>query len=93
MKSDQPNFRAEFSFHDAFHLRGDLLRPGFGMWDCLDPVAHVILDLVEAQKSSYGVDCEEAFKAAIDKRHDIARKLLAALEDRSAWPDPDFGRR
>jgi hypothetical protein len=33
----------------AFYVRGDLLRPGFGVWDSFDPVAHAILDVVEAQ--------------------------------------------
>ena len=38
-------------------------------------------------------NCEEAFKAAIQKRHAIGRRLLAALENRGSWPDPDLGRR
>ena len=39
----------ESDWDKAFSVRGDLLRPGFGAWDSCDPVAHAILDVVEAQ--------------------------------------------
>jgi hypothetical protein len=103
MESNQPaRFKSEYDEIAAFYLRGDLLRHGFGKWDCCDPVADIILDLVEAQTELsdlfeadglYGCNCEEAFKAAIQKRHAIGRRLLAALENRGSWPDPDLGRR
>ena len=44
-----PGFKSQYSEHDAFYLRGDLLRSAFGNWDACDPVAHCILDLVEAR--------------------------------------------
>jgi hypothetical protein len=95
------HFKSEYSDHDAFYARVALLRPGFGAWDAYDPISDIILDLVEAQSElsdlfedgEYGLDCEAAFKAAVDKRHDAGRRLLAALEDRNSWPDPDLGRR
>ena len=37
------------AWEKAFSVRGDLLRPGFGAWDSCHPVAHAILDVVEAQ--------------------------------------------
>ena len=30
-------FKSEYSEHDAFYTRGDLLRPQFGIWDCERP--------------------------------------------------------
>jgi hypothetical protein len=95
------HFKSEYDDIDAFYLRGDLLRPDFGKWDCCDPVAAVILDLVEAQielhnlfeaDGLHGFNCEAAFAAAVAKRHEAGKKLLAALEDRNSWPDPDLGR-
>jgi hypothetical protein len=96
------HFKAKYSQHDAFYLRGDLLRPAFGDWDCADPVADAILDLVEAQNefselfaaaTEEGVTNEDAeFKMAIEKRHAAGEKFLRALVDRDAWPDPDLGR-
>jgi hypothetical protein len=86
----------------VFYLRGDLQRHDFGKWDCCDPVAAAILDVVEAQSELHSLfepaglrdfSCAEAFKAAIQKRHEACKKLLAALEDRNSWPDPDLGRR
>ena len=102
MKSNQPiRFAAKYSDHDAFNLRVDLLRHGFGEWDCCDPISHILLDLVEAQgelsdlfaDGECGLDCEAAFAAAVAKRHDVGRRLLAALEDRNSWPNHDLGRR
>ena len=71
-------FKSQYSEHDAFYLRGDLLRSAFGNWDACDPVAHCILDLVEAQHeladlfvddAEYGIENEAAFTAAVKKRH------------------------
>jgi hypothetical protein len=64
-------------------------------------VAHAILDLVEAQNDladafdddAHCLGSEAAFTAAVEKREMAGRKLLAALEDRNSWPDPDLGRR
>jgi FAD/FMN-containing dehydrogenase len=43
-------FKSQYSEHDAFYLRGDLLRSAFGNWDACDPVAHCIL--VKAAKAT-----------------------------------------
>jgi hypothetical protein len=96
-------FKSQYSEHDAFYARVDLLRPGFGNWDMCDPVAHCILDVVAAQNeladafaddTECGIsDSEAAFKAVVEKRHAAGRKLLAALEDRDRWPDPELGLR
>jgi hypothetical protein len=94
-------FKAEYKQHDAFFLRGDWLRPKFGLWDDCDPVAHAILDLVEAQNeladlheddSAYGVD-ERAMAAVVHKRHLAGKKLMEDLLHRNRWPDPELGRR
>lgn len=42
-------FKSKYSDIDAFYARADLLRSQFGVWDARDPIAHIILDLVEAQ--------------------------------------------
>jgi hypothetical protein len=96
-------FESQYSDIDAFYLRGDLLRPEFGRWDSLDPVAHAILDLVEAQhelanlfadEGDYGIiDNEAAFTAAVKKRRAAGEKLMRALENRGDWPDPQMGQR
>jgi hypothetical protein len=96
-------FKPSYNQHDAFYLRGDLLRPMFGMWDCCDPVSHAILDAVEAQNeladlfddaTTTGIDNEDAeFAAAVEKRHAAGERLMRALEDRGSWPDPELGRR
>jgi hypothetical protein len=69
-------FTEKYSEHDAFYLRGDLLRPKFGLWDDCDPVAHAILDIVEAQcdlsdafdDDAHCCGSDAAFKAVIEKR-------------------------
>jgi hypothetical protein len=95
-------FKSQYSEHDAFYLRGDLLRSAFGNWDACDPVAHCILDLVEAQHeladlfvddAEYCIQNEAAFTAAVKKRHAAGEKLMRALEDRDSWPDPEMGQR
>jgi hypothetical protein len=86
-------FESEMSFHDAFYARGDSLRPTFGMWDSCDPVAHVILDLVEAQTALAGAiddyatngSGEAAIKAAMQKRSAVAKKLLPAIDEHEGW--------
>ena len=61
-----------------------MLRSAFGNWDACDPVAHCILDLVEAQHeladlfvddAEYGIENEAAFTAAVKKRHAAGEKL------------------
>jgi hypothetical protein len=74
---------------DLFFLRGDLLRPKFGLWDPCDEVAHAILDIVEAQHgltdaianfAEYNNDNNEAeIKAAIKEREAAGKKLMKAL--------------
>jgi hypothetical protein len=94
-------FESEYSEHDAFYARGNLLRPQFGNWDCVDPVAHAILDVVEAQSEisdlfaddSHNLGNEAAFTAAVKKRDAAIKRLLAAAEDRESWPDPELGQR
>jgi hypothetical protein len=95
-------FKSQYSEHDAFYLRGDLLRSAFGKWDVCDPVAHCILDLVEAQHeladlfaddAEYSIDIEAAFTATVKKRHAAGEKLMRPLEDRDSWPDPKMGQR
>jgi hypothetical protein len=103
MESNQPaRFKSNYDNIDVFYLRGDLLRHDFGLWDCLDPATAIILDLVEAQTELHnlfepaglrGFSCEAAFAAAVAKRHEAGKKLLAALQDRRCWPDPNLGRR
>ena len=44
-------FKSQYSEHDAFYLRGDLLRSAFGNWDACDPVAHCILDLSSSARA------------------------------------------
>ena len=77
-----------------------MLRSAFGKWDVYDPVAHCILDLVEAQHeladlfaddAEYSIDNEAAFTAAVKKRHAAGEKLMRALADRDGWPDPAVG--
>jgi hypothetical protein len=89
------HFKSEHSEDGAFYLRADLLRPEFGHWDCCDPVAHCIFNLVEAQNeiaglfadnAAYAIDNEAAFKAAFEKRHAAGEKLMAALNDLADKP-------
>jgi hypothetical protein len=84
---------SELSFHDQFYARGDLLRAKFGQWDACDPVAHAILDLVEAQTAladaideyaNFGGG-EAAIRAAMAKRAAAAEKLLPAIKDHEEW--------
>ena len=79
-------FKSQYSEHDAFYLRGDLLRSAFGKWDVCDPVAHCILDLVEAQHeladlfahgAEYSIDNEAAFTAAVKEAARRRRKADA----------------
>jgi hypothetical protein len=103
MESNQAaRFKSEYDSITAFHLRGNLLRHDFAKWDAADPISHLLLDLVEAQRELndlfepaglHGFSSEAAFAAAVAKRHEASKKLLAALEDRDSWPDPDLGRR
>jgi hypothetical protein len=86
-------FESKTSFHDAFYARGDRLRAKFGQWDCCDPVAHVILDLVEAQTelanaiddfANYG-GSEAAIRAAMAERAAVAKKLMPAIDEHENW--------
>ena len=95
-------FKSEYSQHDAFYTYGDLLRAQFGLWDCLDPVAHAILDLVEAQNelanlfdddAAYCTGSKAAYKAAIEKRHAAGERLMRALKEHWRWPNPELGQR
>jgi hypothetical protein len=83
------HFASQYGFEDAFYLRGDLLRPEFGKWDACDPVAHCILDLVEAQHelahlysntATRGPYNEAAFAAVVKKRHAAGKRLMEALD-------------
>jgi hypothetical protein len=80
-------FASEINFHDAFYARGDSLRPKFGLWDCCDPVANVLLDLVEAQTElADAFDAgDAAIKAALKKRSDVAKELKAAIDEHQGW--------
>jgi hypothetical protein len=89
----ESNHDAFSSFHDDFYARGDSLRAKFGGWDCCDPVAHVILDLVEAQTeladaiddyANYGGDFA-AIETAMKKRGTAAKKLLPAIDEHEDW--------
>lgn len=93
-------FRSKYSDVDAFYARADLLRPMFGMWDALDPVAHAILDIVEAQReladaieddADYDLGGKAAIKAAVEKRDAAGERLEEALGDRDEWPNPRLG--
>jgi hypothetical protein len=73
-----------------------------GMWDADDPVAHAILDIVEAQReladaiadyAGRGVGGHAAINAAVEKRDVAGERLEGALEDRDSWPDPMLGLR
>jgi hypothetical protein len=95
------SFKSSYSKHDAFYLRGDWLRPKFGLWDDCDPVSHAILDVVEAQNEladafdddAHCIDNEDAFTAVVKKRRAAGERLMRALEDRGSWPDPEMGQR
>jgi len=78
------------AWEKAFCVRGDLLRPGFGNWDSCDPVAHAILDLVEAQNeladaiSDYAeISASEAGIEAAKKNRRAAVERLARMLTRS----------
>jgi hypothetical protein len=94
-------FKSEYDQHDEFYARVELLRPLYGNWDAFDPVAHAILDVVEAQSEladafeadAHDDDEEAAFKAAMEKRYDAGKRLMNALENRDGWPDPLLGLR
>jgi hypothetical protein len=90
------HFETDIDEDTAFYLRGDWLRPTFGHWDCEDPVAHAILDVVEAQHELRDAVCADvtgdngsnaAIRAAIEKRLAAGDKLMAALLDYENWPD------
>lgn len=96
------NFQSKYRDDEAFYTRADLLRPMFGMWDACDPVAHAILDIVEAQReladaiadyADRGVGGKAAINAAVEKRDAAGERLEEALEDRDSWPDPMLGLR
>jgi hypothetical protein len=83
-------FKSEYSLSALFYARGDLLRPKFGAWDCCDPVAHVILDVVEAQNELADLFADEAefcnfdsddapYRAALQKRHAAGKRLMRTL--------------
>jgi hypothetical protein len=94
-------FKSEYSQHDAFYLRGNLLREKFGDWDCLDPVGDAILDLVAAQnaladvwdETTYREVPDVEFAVAIEERHAAAERVMRVLNDRDSWPDPTLGQR
>jgi hypothetical protein len=82
------------AFHDAFYKRGDELRAGFGQWDCCDPVAHALLDLVQAQNNvaqaiSDDVDygAPNVIKPAMDAPAEAAVKLIRAVIATTGWPE------
>jgi hypothetical protein len=79
--------------HDQFYARGDLLRPNFGHWDYCDPVANVILDLVEAQTkladaisdyANFG-GSKAAIRTAMQQRFGAAKKLMPAIDEHETW--------
>jgi hypothetical protein len=89
-------FASDIDPIDAFYQRANLLRSEFGYWDACDPIAHCILDLVEAQTEithtidddvNYGVGGNAAIQAAVKTRAGAARKLMAMLNDRKTWPE------
>jgi hypothetical protein len=89
MKSTAP-FKSTYDELEAFRLRVEMLRPGFGEWDACDPVSHAILDVVEAQRevddlifndANYGHVTHAAYAAAIEKRLAAGKELLRALRD------------
>jgi hypothetical protein len=61
----------------------------FGQWDCCDPVAHVILDLVEAQAELAcafdDVGGDAAIEAALKKRRVVVEELMAAIKEHESW--------
>jgi hypothetical protein len=73
--------------------RGYALRRYFGLWDEYDPVANVILDLVEAQNElaqafsaqQYDVDGAPEVGPALEKRSAAAKKLMAAINEHEGW--------
>jgi hypothetical protein len=75
------------AWEKAFYVRGDLLRPGFGAWDSCDPVAHAILDVVEAQNEladaimdfAEGRGSEAAGEAAIQAAEQNRRAAVERL--------------
>jgi hypothetical protein len=78
------HFESELSLHDAFYARGDSLRTNFGQWDCCDPIAHVILDLVEAQTElacAFDDVGDAAIRAALKKRSAAAKELMDAINE------------
>jgi hypothetical protein len=75
-------FKSQYSEHDAFYLRGDLLRSAFGNWDACDPVAHCILDLVEAQCGA--IDAEAAGHRF--QRSDYGKKKSTVKNFRAICP-------
>jgi hypothetical protein len=74
----------------AFSVRGDLLRPGFGEWDSCDPVAHAILDVVEAQNeladaiSNFAEGPGSEAAAELYRSPRVVQSVAAAIECRIA---------
>jgi hypothetical protein len=86
-----PDIRA---FHDAFYKRGEGLWAGFGQWDCCDPVAHALLDLVQAQNNlaqaisdEVDYDVPNVIKPAMHARAEAAVKLIHAVIATTGWPE------
>jgi hypothetical protein len=79
----------ESAWDKAFSVRGDLLRPGFGAWDSCDPVAHAILDVVEAQTEladaisdfAEGYGSEAGIGAAQENRRAAIERLARVLNE------------
>jgi hypothetical protein len=79
------------AWEKAFSVRSDLLQPGFGAWDSCDPVAHAILDVVEAQTELADAimdfaECrgseaagEAAIQAAQENRRAAVKRLARML--------------
>jgi hypothetical protein len=99
-----PHGMTEPAFVESMRLftaRGDLLCRGVGLWDACDPVAHALLDLIETQNdlaklfdlcASHPVENQKGlFKEAIERRHAAGEHLMAALDDRDEWPNPNLG--
>jgi hypothetical protein len=83
-------------FMGAFYARVDLLRPAFGKWDACDPVAHAILDAVEAQTeladaiSDYvDINSDEAAIEAAKARRRAAGERLTRLISETDRANPE----
>ena len=92
-------FTSTYNMFEAFRLRVEHLRGEFGGWDSCDPVAHRLLDFVEAQNEiaalfldEYGTSTKAAFRDAVEKRRIAGERLMQALNDRDRWPNPNLGK-